>query len=260
MHACLIRCHTSFFNHYNFHLLLAICIVRTCYELSLYTLRHLWQGLDMLNCARVMMLLVAQLQIIQSLLAVLIFQNVILVLLATRIYLCKSFASSLKAVDNATKLQLLLASALPAFTSLAISGLGRTSPGPICWPVAAQLDWARLFFSWSHVLQVALVSHVWLRPRLTQFLSLSLSLQANLCWLGLLALCATLFGLCLPERALLHPTAHRSHGETHQASGARSNASASAVVAHHTMLCAWCARHVWLAPGKSSPERMLSTY
>lgn len=154
----LIRCHTSFFNYFNFILLLLICIVRTSYELSLLALRHLWTGLDLANCGRVVIVLLMQLQVISLLIAVLLFQNVILVALANRIYLCKSFASSLKAVDNAARIQTLLAFVLPILSGLIVARGGATNSETDCWPVNVHLDAAQFFWRASLGFQAFMVS------------------------------------------------------------------------------------------------------
>lgn len=137
--------------------------MRTSYELSVLALRHLWPGLRLANCGQVVVALVVQLQVIALLLAVLLFQNIILVVLANRIYLCKSFASSLKAVDNAAKGQTLLAFVLPILCGLIVvggEGVGAVVNSETdCWPVNAQLDVGQFFWRSSLALQAVLVSY-----------------------------------------------------------------------------------------------------
>ncbi|OTF80738.1 hypothetical protein BLA29_009736, partial [Euroglyphus maynei] len=150
----------NYFNQSNFITLLLICIVRTSIELS-STFNII--GLFMTNennllsnekwCRSRMFIIIFQLQIICSLFIIFLFQNVIILLLANKIYLTKNYTNSLMAINRSKYLQLIIAILLPLIHLFIIYALFKNFHTN-CWPIFDSIVMA--FFVTSPVLQITL--------------------------------------------------------------------------------------------------------
>lgn len=84
------------------------CMIRTNLELILTT-EIIWPNwISSAECHLVILFLIGQMQLIVSLLSVYIFQNAILVVLCSRIYLSKNYQNSLQALNRSRNLQFVI--------------------------------------------------------------------------------------------------------------------------------------------------------
>ncbi|KAJ6225824.1 hypothetical protein RDWZM_004369 [Blomia tropicalis] len=104
----LARCHNHFFIRFNSIPLIMTCMIRTNLELILTT-EIIWPNwISSAECHLVILFLIGQMQLIVSLLSVYIFQNAILVVLCSRIYLSKNYQNSLQALNRSRNLQFVI--------------------------------------------------------------------------------------------------------------------------------------------------------
>lgn len=163
-----------YFGQSNFLTLLIIVLVRTLIELSttLTTNGRLWYEWLIMRmstthdygitvCRTGMFIVISQLQLICSLLTVFIFSNVILLILANKIYLTKNYINSLKALKSTKNIQLLIAITIPLIHLLALYSLGNNNINhnnvydKNCWPQFEPL--VTSLFVTGPVLQITLV-------------------------------------------------------------------------------------------------------
>nr|XP_027203878.1 uncharacterized protein LOC113797660 [Dermatophagoides pteronyssinus] len=162
----LIRYHQNYFNQSNFLILLLICIVRTLIELSsTYNIIGLfinnnenslfWSIKNQKWCRSRMFIIIFQLQLICSLFTVFLFQNVIIILLAGKIYLTKNYYNSLCAIKRSKHLQLIIAILFPLINLFILYTLLYKNFLTNCWPNFDSIVTA--FFVTSPVLQITLI-------------------------------------------------------------------------------------------------------
>ncbi|KPM05866.1 hypothetical protein QR98_0043380 [Sarcoptes scabiei] len=132
------RHHQSYFNQSNFFPLFLICLSRTLYELcTLLDSNHFW-SFDLPSqidrwCQSQMFILIYLLFVISSLFAVFLFQNVILLVMANKIYLTKSYLKHSNALKRIQMLQIIFSITFPLL-SLILLFLSIDNFLPNCWP------------------------------------------------------------------------------------------------------------------------------
>lgn len=161
--------HENYFNQSNFITLLLICIVRTMIELSstfnIFGMfittttaanndRNWWMNNTKWWCHSRMFIIIYQLQIICSLFTVFLFQNVIILLLANKIYLTKNYYNILQSLKQSKQLQLLITILFPLIHQFIIFIFVKNFHTN-CWPIFNSIVTA--FFVTSSILQITLV-------------------------------------------------------------------------------------------------------
>ena len=166
--------HENYFNQSNFITLLLICIVRTMIELSstfnIFGMfitttsttaanndRNWWMNNTKWWCHSRMFIIIYQLQIICSLFTVFLFQNVIILLLANKIYLTKNYYNILQSLKQSKQLQLLITILFPLIHQFVIFIFVKNFHTN-CWPIFNSIVTA--FFVTSSILQITLVRDV----------------------------------------------------------------------------------------------------
>ena len=151
------RCHHSFFNDFNFIPMFLACTMRTSIELCIL----LWPAEGTTNwCQAVLFLVLFQMQTISSLLVVFIFQNALLTILASKIYLSKNYATSMHALTKARKIQIAVAT---VFTPIQLASLFCVSQSGSCWPSFSAkggdtlFNMANIFLVMSPIIQLSSV-------------------------------------------------------------------------------------------------------
>lgn len=116
--------------------MLVACIGRTVLELCVLS-SALWPEWTAYWCQAVLFIVLVQLQTISSMLLVFVFQNTLLAVLASKIYLSKNYASSLHAMTRTRQIQTITAI---VFAPIQLALLFTTAPSTICWPTLAEFS------------------------------------------------------------------------------------------------------------------------
>lgn len=132
----LCRCHRSFFNDFNFGPMLVACIGRTVLELCVLS-TALWPEWTAHWCQAVLFLVLVQLQTISSMLLVFVFQNTLLAVLSSKIYLSKNYATSLHAMTKTRQIQTITAI---VFAPVQLALLFSAGQSTLCWPTLPQFS------------------------------------------------------------------------------------------------------------------------
>ena len=149
----IFRCHQSYFNHYNFPILFTVCLLRTLAEVCILANTH-WPHLLTTWCRPMLFVIIYQFQVISSLLAAFVFQNVILIIMANKVYLNKNYINSLHAIHRSRQIQSLISVMFPLIHLLLLYWVAHQR---LCWPRFSDTLLINAFFVTSPVLQVAMV-------------------------------------------------------------------------------------------------------
>ena len=155
-HAILSRCHHSFFNDFNFTPMFLACIFRTSIELCLFSTLF-WPEFAANWCQAMLFIVLILMQIVSSLLTVFLFQNVLLTILSSKIYLSKNYSTSLYALTKSRHIQLTMAL---LFAPVHLASLFSVAQPNACWPSfdKAPFGLINVFLVLSPLLQLAAVS------------------------------------------------------------------------------------------------------
>lgn len=115
--------------------MLVACIGRTVLELCILS-TALWPEQTSHWCQAGLFLVLVQLQTISSMLLVFVFQNTLLAVLASKIYLSKNYATSLHAMTKTRQIQTVTAI---VFAPIQLALLFSAAPSSVCWPAFGEL-------------------------------------------------------------------------------------------------------------------------
>lgn len=116
--------------------MLVACIGRTVLELCVLS-TALWPEWTAHWCQAVLFLVLVQLQTISSMLLVFVFQNTLLAVLASKIYLSKNYATSLHAMTKTRQIQTITAI---VFAPIQLALLFSAAQSTLCWPTLGEVS------------------------------------------------------------------------------------------------------------------------